>query len=355
MKKLFETVKFKNMELKNRFFRSGTWICQANEDGTLKKEFFEYYNNLAKADIGLVTLGYARVDENEKANAGMTGLFDDKFIDDLKLITDEFHKHGSKVGIQLAMGGAQVHYRGDITWKILAPSVVNVYPRKDAYGNKIVYLANEITKEEIKEVIEKFASAALRVKKAGFDMVQLHCGHGYFLSSWMDPKINKREDEYGQNRGLFLIELYEAVRNAVGEDFAIGVKINSEEEINDYSNYDAMLELCNELDKRGIDLIEVSGTVPSRTKKMNEEESYFRNFAEKLNVNAMIVLTGGNKSFKNLEKLVNETEIDLIGLSRPLIAEMDLISKWKNDGDYVAKCVSCNHCHKVVNTCVFNK
>ncbi len=360
MKKLFDVVQFNDLKLKNRFFRSGTWICEANEDGTLKQEFFDYYKNLADANLGFVTLGYARVCEEEKANAGMTGLWDDKFIDDLKKVTDEFHKNQTYVGIQLAMGGPQVHYFGDITWKILAPSAVDLHPRKDKYGNKVVYKANEITVEEIKEVIQKFAKAALRVKKAGFDMVQLHCGHGYFLSSWMNENINTRNDMYGgsiENRSRFLIELYEEVRKTVGKDFKIGVKVNSEEEVGDHSNHEAMLYLCKELDKRNIDLIEVSGNFPSRMKIDINNESYFKDFAKKLKnqVNALIVLTGGNKTFSNIESVLNETNIDLIGLSRPLIAEIDLVKTWEENKNHISKCVSCNHCHKVINTCVFNK
>ncbi len=360
MKKLFDKVTFKDIELKNRFFRSGTWISKANEDGTLTKDFFEYYKNLAEAELGFVTLGYARVCEEDKANNGMTGLWDDKFIPDLKIVTDEFHKHNTFVAIQLAMGGTQVHYTGDITWKLLAPSKTELHPRLDSYGNKAVYTANEITKAEIDTVINKFAEAALRVKQAGFDMVQLHCGHGYFLSSWMNPEVNVREDEYGgstENRARFLIELYEAVRTKVGNDFKVGVKINSEEHESDFSNHNDMLYLCSELDKRGIDLIEVSGNNPSRTKVTLETESYYKEFAKKLKkeVNAIIVLTGGNKTFNNLEKMLNETDIDLIGLSRPLIAEIDLVKKWQKDSGHKAKCISCNYCHKVVNTCVFNK
>ncbi len=360
MKKLFDRVEFNGITLKNRFFRSGTWICQANEDGTLKSEFFDYYKKLAQADLGFVVFGYARVDENERANAGMTGLFDDKFISDLKLLTDEFHKNNTGVGIQLAMGGPQIHYRGDINWKILSPSEMLIQKRKDNYENTVYYQANEITVEEIQSVITSFASAALRAKKAGFDMVQLHCGHGYFLSSWMNPNVNKRDDKYGLNqnhRGQFIIELYEAVRKEVGNDVSIGIKINSEEQENDHSNYDNMLYLCEQLDKRGIDLIEVSGCNPSRTKIDVTKESYFSDFSKKLKkrVNSLVVLTGGNKTFSNIEQVLNHTNIDLIGLSRPLIAEIDLVKKWEKDNSYKSICVSCNNCHRNINKCVFDK
>lgn len=356
MKKLFEKTQLKNLELKNRFARSGTWIAKATEDGELTEEFFEYYEKVSKANLGFATIGYARVLEDERANNNMVGLWDDKFIDDLKKVTDMFHKNGTPVGIQIAMGGSQVHYKGEITWKVLAPSVTDVHPRKDNYGNKVVYKANEITLDEIKHTIKSFSDAALRVKKAGFDMVQIHAGHGYFLSQWMNEEINKREDEYGTDKTKYIVELYEEVRKAVGDDFIIGIKINSEENIGDHSNHDNMLKLCKILDDKGIDLIEVSGTAPSRAKVTLETESFFKDFAKKLTseVNCTTMLTGGNKTFTNIEKVLNETNVDLIGLSRPLIAEIDLIKKWEEDKNHKIKCISCNHCHKVINTCVFD-
>ncbi len=360
MKKLFDTFNYKKLTFKNRFFRSGTWICQANEDGTLKPEFMDYYSNLAKQNLGCVIFGYARVDSTEKANSGMTGLWDDKFILELKKLTDEYHKNNTIVGIQLAMGGAQIHYSGDIEWKILSPSKVMLPARTDKFGNEVVYTANEISKDEINTTIENFTNAAVRVKEAGFDMVQLHCGHGYFLSSWMNPDQNKRTDEYGgsvEKRSKYIIELYKSVRNAVGDDFSIGVKINSEERIGDYSNHESMLYLCKELDKLKVDLIEISGFFPSRTKKTNPSGPYFKDFASKLTkeVNALVVLTGGNKYYDESLKVLNETQIDFIGLSRPLIAEIDLVKKWEENPEHKSICISCNHCHKVINKCVFDK
>ncbi len=356
MKNMYEKVKLQNLVLKNRFARSGTWICKATEDGELTDEFFNYYEKVAKANLGFAMVGYGRVLEDEKANNGMVGLWDDKFIPNLKKLTDIFHENNTPVGIQIAMGGSQVHYKGDITWKVLAPTAVDLHPRKDKYGNKMVYKANEITVEEIHEVINAFADAALRVKEAGFDMVQIHAGHGYFLSQWMNKEINCREDEYGQNRAKFLLDLYDAVREKVGKDFIVAIKINSEEKVGDFSNHDDMLELCKELDKKGIDLIEVSGANPSRTKVTIETESFFKDFAKKLTsaVDCSTMLTGGNKTFENIEKVLNDTGVDFMGLSRALVSEIDLVKKWEEDSSYKARCISCNHCHRVINVCVFD-
>ncbi len=346
-----------NVMLRNSFIRSGTWMRKATEDGELTPELIAEYTKLAKGNLGMVIAGYARVDSEERANNCQIGMFDDKFIPSLREFTNIFHQNGTAIGIQLAMGGTQVHYQGDVTWELLSPSARTI-TQKNQDGIEEQIAVPEMTKEQIKDVIGKFARAAVRVQESGFDMVQIHAGHGYFISQWMNPELNTRTDEYGQDRSLFITELYEAMRLAVGDEFAIGIKLNSEEKINDDSNHQQILDLCQKLDKAGIDLIEVSGFAPSRNRiKSIEDESYFKSFASKLTkvVNCRTMLTGGNKTLSNIEQVKDETGVDFVGLSRPLVSEPDLVTKWINDKNYKSRCISCNHCHRDVYTCVFDK
>lgn len=356
MSKLFENNKIANIQLKNRFVRSGTWMRKASEDGFLTPELIAEYRKLAEGDLGLVIAGYSRVNAKERANNRMIGMYDDKFIPELQAFTEMFHQNDTPIGIQIAMGGTQVHYHGEVDWKIMSPSPATVI-RTDSDGNEFTIDVPEMTSEDIKAVIADFVAAAARVKASNFDLLQLRAGHGYFLSQWMNPELNRRSDEYGTDPAKFIIELYEAVRAEVGADFPIGIKINSEEKNGDDSNHPAMLDLCRRLDSLGIDLIEVSGCAPSRTRVKPDGESYFANFANKLKaeVNCVVMLTGGNKNFNRLSKVVDDTNIDLIGLSRPLVSEPDLITKWNADPDYKSRCVSCNHCHRQTYLCVFDK
>ncbi len=355
---LFESGKIGNLKLKNRFIRSGTWTALASEDGYVTEDLLSYYKKLAAGNLGMVVVGYARILEDERANNNMLALYDDKFIPGLRKLTQMFHEHGSMVGIQLAIGGTQIHYKGDVKWKIYAPSARKLETRVDSFGNELAYHANEMSKQEIEFIIEKYAKAAKRVKDSGFDMVQIHAGHGYFASQWMNPQLNQRTDEYGLDRSKFIVDLYKAIRANVGDDFTVAIKINSEENIGDFSNHQAMLQLCQKLDQLGIDLIEVSGAFPSRNKiKTTAEESYFATFAGLLSksVNCATMLTGGNKTFNNIEYTLKDSGVDFIGLSRTLVSESNLIDKWQQDEQYQPRCISCNHCHRVVNTCVFDK
>lgn len=356
MNNLFKPATVGNVQLRNRFIRSGTWMRKATEDGDLTPELMAEYRKLAEGHIGMVIAGYARVNSIERANNQMIGMYDDKFIPQLQEFTKMFHDNGTAVGIQLAMGGTQVSKSCHINWDLMSPSPATV-KHIDENNNEYTIEVEEMSHEQIKVVINDFVSAARRVKASNFDMVQLHAAHGYFLSQWMNPELNRREDEYGTNSSKFITELYQAVRAEVGADFPIGIKINSEEKVGDDSNHHAILEMCIKLDKLGIDLIEVSGNSPSRTKIKLENEGYFADFASKLTakVNCPVMLTGGNKTLAKMTDIANESNIDFIGLSRPLLSEPDLIRKWEQDPSYKARCVSCNHCHRKTYLCVFDK
>lgn len=357
MNSLFEKGNIGNIQLKNKFVRSGTWMRKATEDGEITPELMAEYKKLAEGSLGMVIAGYSRVNSKERANNRMIGMYDDKFIPKLQEFTAMFHECDTPIGIQIAMGGTQVHYQGEVDWDIMSPSPAEV-TRVDAEGNEYTISVPEMTEEQIKLVIKDFADAARRVKAANFDLVQLHAGHGYFISQWMNPELNRRTDAYGTDPSKFIIELYEAVRAEVGADFPIGIKVNCEEKVNDDSNHHAMLDLCCKLDELGINLIEVSGYAPSRTRiKTAEDESYFATFAKKLasKVNCAVMLTGGNKTLNNMERVAEDTGIDFVGLSRTLVSEPDFVAKLSKDKEYKSRCISCNHCHRKTYLCVFDK
>ncbi len=351
---LFESNTLKGEVVRNSFMRSGTWIAKADDEGYVTEELLNYYKKLVDVNLGLVTVGYGRVNEFERANKNMIGLYDDKFIDGLKELSSLFKDSETKVGIQIAMGGTQV-YRTPITWELLSPSACDV-KHKDGLGNEMTYHVKEMTVEQIEATIADFASAARRVKQAGFDYVQIHAGHGYFISQWMNPDKNKRTDAYGLDKSKYVVDLYNAIRKEVGEDYTVAIKLNSEEKPGDFSNHSAMLEMCQKLDELGIDLIEVSGNMPSRMKFDVDGESYFKEFAKavKASVKTKVALTGGNKTFDNMTKVQAETNVDYIGLSRTLVSEVDLVKTWAQDPSHTPRCVSCNHCHRKINVCIFD-
>ena len=157
----------------------------------------------------------------------MLGIYDDSFIKEYKEFTDKIHDLGAKIIMQIVYGGFMTGFNtGERT--IWGPSTMQ---------NEVTKVwAKEMTKDEIKYLVNAFAEAARRVKESGFDGVEIHAGHGYMLSQFLSPYYNKRTDEYGgtiENRERIIFEIFQAMREKVGKDFPILIKLNSADYINE--------------------------------------------------------------------------------------------------------------------------
>lgn len=198
-----------------------------------------------------------------------------------------------------------------------------------------------MTEEEIAEVIHRFAQSALLVKKAGFAGVQIHGAHGYLVSQFLSPKHNQRQDRYGgsaENRRRFVLDVYQAIRNAVGPEFPVGIKLNSADFQKGGFAESESLEVIKALADAGIDLFEISGGTyetpvmsvgtgkeGSVKESTRRREAYFLEFAEKVRavVATPLMVTGGFRSRAGMEEALNQGALDLIGLARPLAVDPD--------------------------------
>lgn len=361
MEELFETTEINGMELNNRFVRAATWERMADQKGHLTDDLVEVYKKLAQNEIGLIITGYAYVTEEEQPNPGMMGIYEDSFIDEYKTLTDLVHQKGSKIVMQLAYGGSKTNFKADQR-KIFGPSAV---PHQ-----KTGVTPKKMTKEDINYIINSYVDAAERVKEAGFDGVQIHAGHSYLLNQFLSPYHNQRTDRYGgslENRARFILEIYQEIRNRVGSDYPILVKVSPGDFVEGGQTFADSLGFCKLLDQKGIDLIEVSGNIHSSAEEYFEEEwdgyniqpeAYFKEYAEKIaeEVSSPVMLVGGLRKYEVVEDLFQETEIDYFSFCRPLMTEPDLIKRWKKGNRSPAKCTSCSQCYtEKGNICIFNR
>ncbi|NFM46416.1 NADH:flavin oxidoreductase [Clostridium botulinum] len=364
MKSLFEKTNIKNLEIKNRFIRSATWDRMSEDDGHLNNEVIKRYEDLAKGGVGLIVTGYAFISKNEQPNPKMFAIYDDSFIEDYKVLVDRVHKYGSKIAIQIVYGGSQSEHPSAGEMNIYGPSAV-----KNIVSG---ITPKEATKEDIRDIVRKFGDAALRAKKAGFDAVQIHAAHGYLLSQFLTLYYNRRNDEYGgdiHNRAKIIYETIEEIRKRVGNDYPIMIKINYDDlmEKNPGLTTEESIEVFKKMDELSIDIIEPSAAnlssgeanYPFRTGINSvEKQSYFKEDVMKIasEVKAKVILMGGNRNINLMNEILNTTEIEYFSLSRPLLAEPDLINKWMDNKDYKQKCVSCNRCWDgLSNCCIFNR
>jgi 2,4-dienoyl-CoA reductase-like NADH-dependent reductase (Old Yellow Enzyme family) len=349
MTKLFETSHIKSMTLANRFVRSATWEGMAADDGSCTPKLIELVQRLAEGGVGLIITGLAFVTREGRAAPWQMGADGDAFLSGLKEMTDTVHRAEGKIALQIAHGGC--YSATQLTGKeALAPST---------HESGVIPSCREMTVAEIGQVVAAFGESALLAKKAGFDGVQIHAAHGYLLSQFLSPFFNKRKDEYGgsiENRARIVLETLQSVRQAVGTGFPVLVKINSEDFVDEGLTVDEMLYVAAQLERGGIDAIEMSGgtvyasgaysAIRTGTFDTPEKEVFYREaaarFKEKIGVPLMLV--GGIRSFEVAEKLVDDGLTDYISLSRPLIREPALINRWKAGDLRKATCISDNAC-----------
>ncbi|MCB9481781.1 MAG: NADH:flavin oxidoreductase [Desulfobacteraceae bacterium] len=363
MKQLFEPANIGNIKLKNRFVRSATWEGMAEESGHLNDKIFEIYENLSKGGAAAIITGYAYVLKDEQPSPRMFGAYDDSFIEDYRKLTDIVHKNNSKIILQLAYGGS-------MTWfnvgqrEIWGPSAVL---------NKISGVTpKEMTKEDIKTLVKAFGESSRRAMEGGFDGVEIHAGHGYLLNHFLSPNFNIRKDEYGgtsENRARIIYEIFDSIRAHTSKDFPVLIKLNCSDFMeNKGFLFEECKELCKNLSEKGITAVEISGgpvfrapkteKEPTKQVTLSSKESYFSEYAKDIasEIDAPVILVGGNRSVEVMETILNETQIEFFSLSRPLLSEPDLINKWEKDKTAKPRCTSCSLCFTPEgNMCILDR
>lgn len=335
MKALFDKVQMNNLTVKNRLVRSATWEGIADLYGNIDERSYRIYKELARGGVGLIIGGFTSVAENDFYFDGMMRLSNDSLIPQYQKLTDWIHKEDCKVIAQLALGA---FYR----------SGAQIEP-------------DYMTADEIQTVIQWFIDAATRAEKAGFDGVQIHAAHFFFLSRFISPRVNHRTDNYGgntDNRMRILLEIMDGIRK-VCPALHITIKINSSDFTYGGLEHDESLYICKKLAENGIDSIEVSGNGTSVGGiKAHINEAYFLDFAKRLakEMDVPIILVGGLRAKDTMEKVLNTTDIELLSLSRPLLREPDFPNRLQNEDNAVSKCISCNRCYSSdCHKCVFRR
>lgn len=351
MAQLFETTTINGMTLRNRFIRSATWEGLATSEGLATPELTRLMISLVEGEVGLIISGHAYVSREGQAGRRQLGVYDDRLVPGLTEMVKAIHKSGGTIVMQLAHAGchAGTEHTG---LEAVGPSAMKHSGRGPC---------REAAREEIAVIIKAFEESAMRARESGFDGVQLHAAHGYLLSQFLSPHYNKRGDEYGgtlENRARMVMETYRAVRSAVGVDYPVLIKLNSQDYLPDGFSEDEMVSVASMLQDEGIDAIELSGGtilsepafLPVRKARLDapEKEVFYeksaRRFKKELQIPLMLV--GGIRSYQVAEKLVSEKTADYISLCRPLIREPHLIKRWKSLDLEPAKCLRDNLCFR---------
>jgi len=365
MADIFTPWQMKDLVIPNRLVRSATWEGLALDDGTPTHELILALADLAEGGVGLIITGYAFINPQGVGLSKQTGVHIDALIGPLTRISDAVHKAGGLVAMQIVHAGGQTKSEWIGGRTVIGPSAL---PISEWIGGRLetepsalakpIYRepVAEMTRDQLEDIIDDFARAAARVKAAGFDAVQLHGAHGYLINQFLSPNTNQRTDDYGgspANRARFAYDVLAQVRSAVGPNYPVFIKLNSEDAIDGGLVFEEGLAVAKGLSDRGIDGIEVSGGVPagkklspSRVVKEPKDEGYFlaNAAAIKKAVSCPVICVGGWRSRARVEVALDQ--VDAVAMSRPFIRQPDLANRWR-DGETEATCISCNQCFDV--------
>lgn len=347
MSELFDSTTLGSLSLPNRFVRSATWEGLADSDGCVTAALGAMMAELARGEVGLIISGHAYVSPEGQAGLRQLGAYSDNLQDGLASMTKAVHDAGGRIALQLAHAGSQANaaLSGQ---RPVGPSAL---PETDC---------RELDAEGISAIVAAFARAALRAKQTGFDAVQIHAAHGYLLNQFLSPAWNTRTDDYGgslENRARMLLEVTRAVRSAVGPDYPVLAKINSEDFVEGGQTIEDSAAVAVMLESASVDAIELSGGcrpageafMPARKGriKTQEQEGYYRTAAAlcKSRLKIPLILVGGIRSVEVSRELLSAGLADYIALCRPLICEPGLIKRWHGGDLRPALCVSDNSCY----------
>ncbi|MGI5849928.1 MAG: FAD-dependent oxidoreductase [Christensenellales bacterium] len=252
LKHIFAPIKIGNVKIKNRFFVSPMVTNYCTNDGKATETFIAYHEARAKGGWGLIITEDYAVDPAGRAFPYIPGLWEDSQIESHAELTRRVHAHGAKIFAQIYHAGRQTQKRV-IGTDPVAPTAINCPVMLD--------MPHELTTQEAEKIVSQFGDCALRAKKAGFDGVQIHGGHGYLVSEFMSSYSNKRFDKFGGNlvrRMRFPLDIVADIRKKCGKDFAIDFKISGDEIAPGGRNIEDTKTIARMLEDAGVNSFNIS-------------------------------------------------------------------------------------------------
>lgn len=318
---IFEEIKAKNTDFKNRIIMPPMATAKADENGHISKEILDYYEEKTSHGLfSLVIVEHNFIDPLGKASGRQVSIADDSSIEGLKKLAKVIKDSGSKAVVQINHAGSTAREK-IIGQRPVGPSEIKNPSQKDTE------LPRELTIDEIKEIEDKFADAALRVKKAGFDGVEIHSAHGYLLNQFLSPLTNKREDEYGgdiKGRIKIHLEIIKKVREKVGENYPIFLRLGAGDGKEAGLSQADAIYAAKAFEKQGVDVLDISGGMCLYFSD-DDYPGFFDYLSKPIyeEVDIPVILTGGVKAGKDIEDILERDVCDLVGVGRAVFKDSD--------------------------------
>lgn len=396
---LFQPLKFRNLTVKNRIFRSNVSGRFDNYDGSGSQSRINWETKFARGGVGAILSSYAPVHLRGRILPNYATIDRDERIPFWRRLGEEVHRYDCRFILQLSHSGRQQDVGGVENLGKLALSSTS---KTESFHG---FRCRAMTTDEVKDTIQRFADGARRAREAGLDGVELHGANGYLITQFLSSAINDRVDEYGgslRNRARFVLEIIRAIRSEVGEDYHLQVKISAVDHNNAVIFWDKKgntleesIEVCKWIEEAGADAIHVSTgslfphplnppgglpidvTLGTYDTMISSGMYTFRNYllarykllrpifrflwdrtrgdviegvnvtdarAIKQNVSIPVLCTGGFQSGSYIRKVINEGYCDGVSIARALIANNDLVQQYADGKDLPDR--PCTHCNK---------
>lgn len=307
----------KNLEMQNRIVMAPMCMYSSDESGMVKEFHKVHYGSKALGKVGLIIMEATAVIPNGRISSGDLGIWSDDHIKGLKSVVDFVHTTDSKIGIQLAHAGRKSESNDEY---IVAPSAIR---HSEEYKEP-----RELSKEDIKSLIDLFTDAAIRSDKAGFDTIEIHAAHGYLIHEFLSPITNKRTDEYGgntENRSRFLKEILQSVRTIWPSEKPIFMRVSADDYEEEGIDKEEMVKIINEV-KEYIDIVHVStgGLIDVKFPVYpGYQVLHAEAIREKCNIPTIAV--GLIDTYEQIEDILGNERADLVAMGRALLKDPNFV------------------------------
>jgi len=347
---LFSPFKIGNLALKNRLVMAPMALNYSTEKGGLQQRQIDYYVERAKGGVGLIVSESNYISPEGRSAPNRLGLYSDDMVPQHRKLVEAIHRENTPIIAQLHHAGRNAP-SGAIGQYPVGPSAVPLLTKGQVYVGTI---PRALSIPEIENLIEMYGRAARRAVAAGFDGILVHSANGYLLHTFLSPRSNKRTDRYGgseENRARFLLEVVRKVRDVIGPDMPVVVRLTGEEHQEGGYGVDFICRVARWLEEAGVDEINIS----SGSHEEVEWTCAPRNFPEghnvanaarvKAGVKVPVSVVGRIKRPEMAEQIVAEGKADLIWMGRALIADPYLPKKAQEGRvEEIRECISCGTC-----------
>ena len=331
MKDLFDYCEFGDLKLNSRIIRTGLWESQREKSGNFTPEIYDRYENIAASGVGLIITELFSLYPRDVFSKYSHTTHYTQFVREAKDLTDLVHIYDVPIFAQLGM----VQYN------------------KKAHQNVRI---EEMTLEDIRKVQTDMIIAAQKFDYGGFDGIQLGLGNYYFLSRFINPSFNTREDKYGGNtlnRLRMVLEIIKVIKQ--NTKLHINCRLNAFDGTTNGMTLSETIEVAKLLEKFGVDSLQITRPrSPQFFTVKNTDRNPLIDATEKIleNVSIPVILGGGATSQNQINNLLNTTDIDFISMQRPFVNDPSFLVDWQLEGNGESRCITCNNCYwKKTSTC----